>query len=250
MRHIVIGDVHGCFTELKELLLELRVTEEDALIFLGDLIDRGPDSEATVSLVRLLAENGYNVTLVEANHEENHLNNLSINRFNEVELSIENLDFICNTKLYHKFNSGNKDFVCVHGGFTPEFFDMYGGLPDLEEVMQNPLMLERAHRFIRTRRITGRGRMAHISRLDCPLWGDLYQGEAGTVFYGHEPFDEVKTHAHAYGIDTGCAYGGELTAAVVENGEISFVSVPSTFDVELLLPDYVWYNYYPTTVKS
>ncbi len=53
MRTIAIGDIHGCATALDRLIEEIRPTESDRLIFLGDYVDRGPDSRGVID--RLLA---------------------------------------------------------------------------------------------------------------------------------------------------------------------------------------------------
>ena len=50
-RTIIIGDVHGCVDELSDLIYELRLTKKDTLIFVGDLIDKGPDSPGVIKLI-------------------------------------------------------------------------------------------------------------------------------------------------------------------------------------------------------
>jgi predicted phosphodiesterase len=64
-RNIVIGDVHGCLAELVDLLAKLAPAKDDQLIFLGDLVNRGPDSHGVVSLVRSLP----NALSLLGNHE-------------------------------------------------------------------------------------------------------------------------------------------------------------------------------------
>jgi predicted MPP superfamily phosphohydrolase len=56
MRHIIIGDVHGCINELKSLIEKLQLEAEDKLYFIGDLIDKGPDSVGVVKFVRELSK--------------------------------------------------------------------------------------------------------------------------------------------------------------------------------------------------
>jgi serine/threonine protein phosphatase 1 len=48
MRTLAIGDIHGCYSALETLLEAVRVTPDDFLVFLGDYIDRGPESKAVV----------------------------------------------------------------------------------------------------------------------------------------------------------------------------------------------------------
>src|SRR4051794_14053788 len=51
-RHIIIGDIHGCYKELLELLAHVGATDEDILVSVGDLVDRGPDSPAVLNFFR------------------------------------------------------------------------------------------------------------------------------------------------------------------------------------------------------
>ena len=44
MKTFIIGDIHGCFTELQELLDKAGIADDDRIIALGDIVDRGPDS--------------------------------------------------------------------------------------------------------------------------------------------------------------------------------------------------------------
>src|SRR6266498_127909 len=70
-RYIIIGDVHGCLTELQALLCRIVPKPDDTLVFLGDLVDKGPESPGVVRWVRHLSTL-YRVVLIEGNHEEKH----------------------------------------------------------------------------------------------------------------------------------------------------------------------------------
>ena len=75
MRTIVIGDVHGCYNELKELVLTLETEGEyrkgiDKLVFLGDYIDRGSDSRLVIEFIRNLQKENDNVIALMGNHED------------------------------------------------------------------------------------------------------------------------------------------------------------------------------------
>ena len=70
-----IGDVHGCIEQLEELMMQLwddgMNLEEDTLVFLGDYIDRGPDSKGVIEYVMHLQEMyGANVVALKGNHED------------------------------------------------------------------------------------------------------------------------------------------------------------------------------------
>jgi len=69
MRIWAIGDVHGCLTALNTLLAALDLQPDDRLIFLGDLIDRGPDSKATIDRIFELRQERQ-VDVIQGNHEE------------------------------------------------------------------------------------------------------------------------------------------------------------------------------------
>ena len=72
---IVIGDIHRCYNELKELMFDLEQAgeydkEKDKLVFLGDYIDRGKDSRLVVEFIRGLQKNNKRVIALMGNHED------------------------------------------------------------------------------------------------------------------------------------------------------------------------------------
>lgn len=68
-RAIIIGDIHGCFDEMKELLDKCGHDERtDTIIFVGDLVNKGPKSAETVKFVRALSEKGLAYCVV-GNHD-------------------------------------------------------------------------------------------------------------------------------------------------------------------------------------
>lgn len=70
-REIAVGDVHGCVKTLKALVNNhIKPTAEDTLIFVGDLIDRGPDSKGVIDYVRFLGSEVCRVVTLMGNHEE------------------------------------------------------------------------------------------------------------------------------------------------------------------------------------
>jgi len=70
-RYLIVGDVHGMFEALSALVASFRPRQTDVFVFVGDLVDKGPDSAAVVRFVRELSAR-YEVVLVEGNHEEKH----------------------------------------------------------------------------------------------------------------------------------------------------------------------------------
>jgi serine/threonine protein phosphatase 1 len=71
MRTWVIPDVHGCLLTLQTLVEDLiGVLKGDSLIFLGDVIDRGPASKGVIDYILKLGKSGINITVIRGNHEE------------------------------------------------------------------------------------------------------------------------------------------------------------------------------------
>jgi predicted MPP superfamily phosphohydrolase len=70
-RYILIGDVHGCLVELQVLIRRIALRPDDTFVFLGDLVDKGPDSPGVVRWVRHFST-VYHVVCIEGNHEEKH----------------------------------------------------------------------------------------------------------------------------------------------------------------------------------
>lgn len=69
MRTLVIGDIHGCLSSLRSLLHSVSPTEGDTFIFLGDYVDRGPDSKGVIDILIELKQE-YPCVFLTGNHEE------------------------------------------------------------------------------------------------------------------------------------------------------------------------------------
>ena len=69
MRTIAIGDIHGCFKAVQTLIEAIDPNPDDKLIFLGDYIDRGPDSRGAVDFLIELQANHSNTVFLKGNHE-------------------------------------------------------------------------------------------------------------------------------------------------------------------------------------
>lgn len=67
----VVPDIHGCLNTLKSLVENrINLSKDDTIYFLGDYIDRGPDSKGVIDYIMSLQSNGYNVRYLRGNHEE------------------------------------------------------------------------------------------------------------------------------------------------------------------------------------
>ena len=63
-------------------------------------------------------------------------------------------------------------------------------------------------------------------RIEGDPWGAHWSGPE-LVIYGHDAMRGLQRHPHALGLDTGCCYGGTLTGALLEDGEIEVIEVPA-----------------------
>jgi serine/threonine protein phosphatase 1 len=70
MRRLAISDVHGCLRTLEALLDRVQYTAADHLFFLGDYVDRGPDSKGVIDLIWRLQRAGHLVDCLSGNHEQ------------------------------------------------------------------------------------------------------------------------------------------------------------------------------------
>lgn len=224
-RTIVIGDVHGCLDELATLVERSGYAPfEDRLVLLGDLLDRGPDP---VGCVRFARELGAECIL--GNHEETHLRYrkhelrrradpsyvnpmrpLSAVRMREHEALREaDWEYLARCPTVLELDHG---FVGVHAGFLPG-----KGLAE---------QTDRAR--LRLRYVGADGKQLALDERDTgtmpggTFWADLWDGGASVV-HGHavrsldEPtFARRPDGAEVWSLDTGCVFGGRLTALVLE----------------------------------
>jgi hypothetical protein len=204
-RTVIVGDVHGCRRELERLLDRIGVTPADRLMFVGDLVGRGPDTLGVIKMVRKLG-----AAVVRGNHEQKLISHRETKR----------------KKTAVKLNAQMQDVADRLGDGTwrwlrdmPAWIDVpehgirvvhAGVLPGrkLEETEPGILMTIRG--------ITPEGG-ATTSRESRP-WGELYKGPPHIVF-GHNAWIAPQIHRWATGVDTGCVYGGALTAMVLVEGE-------------------------------
>ncbi len=225
-RTIFIGDVHGCLDELDELIKNLGVRSRDSVIVLGDMIDRGPDP---VGVVRRVRESGWQSIL--GNHEEKALRWLKnesmvkSGRPNQMQppgekraaewrrLSAQDLGWLWKLPLTIR----SKGWTAVHAGLEP-------GLPRDRQEADHVMRLRYVDK-VTGKHVPGRPDMSQPP--GTVFWTEMWKGES--IVYGHSVFPSVRFDHHdggmCVGIDTGCVYGGSLTAAVVGGGVMEIVSV-------------------------
>ena len=190
----VVGDVHGCLSELETLLDELNPSEDDLVVFVGDLIRKGPDNHGVVDLVR----SSPNMLSIRGNNEEKIIKGTKA----VDDLTEEDIDWIRNLPVAISW----KGALVVHGGIDPRM--------DLEDHTVDDLQNTRS--------------LADGGSYDRPFWWEEYDGHAQHVFFGHTPLAEPAVASHAHGLDTGCVYGGSLTAYDWHGGDLVSLDVDRT----------------------
>ena len=209
-RTIVIGDLHGCHDEALDLLDKCAVTSSDDVIFVGDLIDRGPKRRECVELAMQHRS-------ILGNHEEKQLiyrNNPKMEMSEDhaktwKALSKEHYYYFSSLPLYIRIPESNA--VVVHAGV----------LPNLPIENQPPQTL------LHCQNIKPPGRKSHwASRApsDSLFWGNFWKGPERIIF-GQTVLERPLVTEWAVGIDTGCVFGHSLTAVILPDWEI--VSVPA-----------------------
>ncbi len=211
-RTVVIGDIHGCHAELCALLDAVGPSPGDSIIALGDIVDRGPDSERVLEFFR---DTPHAHSLL-GNHERSHIRSAASlirpvlsQRIVRQQLGLRYawwIEFMREFPVYIEL----PEAVLVHGFLAP-------GIPleqQLESVLVGSLSGER--------RIT--------SSVPSPWYEHL--DAAKPLVFGHHDYlrngQPVIREGRAYGIDTGAAHGGRLTALVLPDFRI--VSVPAAED--------------------
>jgi len=236
---MIIGDVHGCLRELDELLGKLAPAKGDRVHFLGDLVDRGPDSLGVVRRVRAALDEFPGSVCIAGNHEDKAIRYRERGRsLPEWADAAESADwkFLEGLPLVHKLTE--HDAVMVHGGFFPAFFEAYGELGDVPEDWRSAKgkRADRMRRFLRIRKVNAAGNMVSLHQADKSLkhWADTYQGQEGFAFHGHDARPDLsrpEVVGQTMNLDTGCCFGGSLSAAILEAGvagaDAATLSVPA-----------------------
>lgn len=232
MRKIIIGDVHGCLSELKALLDMCSLQPADQLFFIGDLIDKGPDSVGVVKYVYELSLK-LNVKLILGNHEEKFLRYLRNKKENpkalkemiilpdfltlEENLTEEELNFLYQS--YYSFRIADTNIILIHGGLPGTCklqFDV-----NYQYNIHSPKVFKHLDLITKTRYLDVFGDFISLGQenKDSSFWADIYDGKFGTILFGHQPFfqDKPVFFNNAVGLDLGCVFGGSLLAYIIES---------------------------------
>lgn len=203
----LIGDIHGCFDELAELIGTIRMAYDADVQFisLGDVCDRGPKVSDCFKILR-----NEKAVIIQGNHDEKLLryrkgNKVRIGPGQEVSIkSLKDEDYLDIAKMVPFVRLPYFNVVGVHGGF----------MPGTAIEMQDPKQI------IRLRYIDPvEKRMFTLAEGDGDkgsFWAENWVGPEH-VYFGHAWAKEIQHFPHATGLDTGCVYGNKLSAVVLSS---------------------------------
>ena len=207
-RLIFIGDIHGCYDELADLLDRVAPSDRDVVVSCGDIVRKGPAVERCLDLWR---ERGYLAVL--GNNELRVLRYGPLRRMFSIRGDL--LDYIRTWPLMIDFEREN--ISAVHGGVLP------GTDVSASTIHAQRTVVYRL-RYVRKDRDAWRMVPKGQQREGDKLWAEVWRGNR-TILYGHTPLRAPRFDKKAIGLDTGCVYGGMLTAAIHQDGEWNTVSV-------------------------
>jgi hypothetical protein len=194
---ILVGDIHGCGHEFSELLQLVSPAQGDQLVLLGDLLNKGPDPEGVFKTFESL-----DCICLMGNHDLNHLewSKGTARPKPESERTREEMS----KSSYKRYLEAVRQMPLIYE--TPDLIAVHGAvLPGISLAKQPAKVL------------TGK------TTLD-PAWKDNLDLDRPLVV-GHKRYNDVQTlpfiiEGSFYAIDTGCVYGGCLTALVLPAGRI------------------------------
>ena len=224
----IIGDVHGCYAELRALLARLgyRISGEKVepplgrkAVFVGDLVDRGPNAPGVLALVMRMVASGA-ALCVPGNHDARLVRALQGRKVQRTHGLEETLAQLAGEPPEFK-----KKVEAFLGGLVSHYVLDQGALVVAHAGMKEE-MAGRASGAVRSFALYGDA-TGEQDEFGLPVrrdWAAEYRGRARVV-YGHTPVARPEWVNNAINIDTGCVFGGELTA--LRYPELELVSVPS-----------------------
>lgn len=224
-RCIIIGDIHGCFEELLELLEKLKIEKSDTVISVGDFLDRGNNPSDCLDL--WMKEKYYSVL---GNHDKRYIDWYEGKEVSFQEKFSETINKLSKSSKYYTYLKSlpkiiritNMNMVVVHAALDINY-------TNINKMIDNSIsnILLRG-RYIRKEMNNYKYlKLGEDIKTDC-LWFNYYQNDSKIV-YGHTPTEnsEICIANNTYGIDTGCCYGKYLTALVIDKETITSVKVKS-----------------------
>ena len=210
-RRIVVGDIHGCYDELMELLEKIGIGDDDRVVSVGDLITKGPKNKEVLDLFMTDAR----FSAVIGNHD------LALRRkWNGEEVELKPAQ-----KEAHKELKGEKDSYVTYFNRLPFMIDLDTHLVVHAGVRPTVELYSQTTGDMTLIRTLGANRESD----EGTPWYHVYHGEK-TILFGHWPAPEPRRGRKAIGLDTGCVYGYNLTAYIIEDDDFVTVKAKKTYD--------------------
>ena len=225
----IIGDIHGCYDELHALLTtlgyhinsghEVHHPEGRRAIFLGDLVDRGPKTPDVLKLVMSMTESG-RALAVPGNHDSKlmrKLNGRDVQITHGLAESLQQLE---------REPTDLKERVAAFIDALPSHYVLDEGKLVVAHAGLKESLQGRGSRRVRDFALYGET-TGETDEFGLPVrynWAAQYRGKA-MVVYGHTPVPEPEWLNNTICVDTGCVFGGKLTALRYPEKEL--VSVPA-----------------------
>ncbi|MEW2563471.1 polynucleotide kinase-phosphatase [Streptomyces griseorubiginosus] len=207
----IVGDIHGCAAELETLLGKLGYVdgvhpEGRTAVFVGDLVDRGPDSPGVLRRVMSMVKSG-NALCVPGNHENKygrHLKGRKVQHTHGLAETIEQMETVSDEfrAEVREFIDGLVSHYVLDGG---RLVVCHAGLPETYH--------GRTSGRVRSHALYGET-TGETDEFGLPVrypWAEDYRGRAAVV-YGHTPVPEATWLNNTICLDTGAVFGGKLTA--------------------------------------
>jgi len=210
-RTIVVGDIHGCYDELMALLEKAELDEEDRVVAVGDLITKGPKNREVLEV--FMTDPRF--TTVIGNHD------LALRR----RWNGEDIDLSSAQKETHKELKGEKDAYTAFLNRLPFMIDLGSHLVVHAGLRPNVELHSQTTGDLTRLRTLGPDRESD----EGTPWYHVYYGEK-VVLFGHWPASEPRRGKKAIGLDTGCVYGYNLTAYIIETDEFVTVKAEKAYD--------------------
>jgi hypothetical protein len=211
-RVVIIGDVHGCAVELRMLLAHVGLSARDRLVMVGDLVNKGPASLDVIQLVR--SHRGDSVI---GNHDQLLLQAIRAKGTKEADNLPEAI-----RKLAKRISPDDAEWLATRPTTIslPEHHALvvHAGL-----VPNVPISSQTREQMITMRSLRSDGTATKRIEEGVP-WASLWPGPEH-VYFGHDAVRGLQRWPYATGLDTGCVYGGRLTACILPERDI--VSIPA-----------------------
>lgn len=203
-RTIVLGDLHGCYDELELVLDLIGLKADDRVVAVGDLVTKGPKNREVLD--RFIGDGRFSAVL--GNHDRALLRHW---RGDDVSLKPAQARALAEL-------GGRETRYAAYLQSLPLMIDLGAHVVVHAGVRPGVALDEQSVEDLTTLRTLGADRTSRAG----VAWYDVYAGEK-IVLFGHWPAPAPRRAARAIGLDTGCVYGYQLTAYIIETDEFAQV---------------------------